>query len=170
MNSCFFWLWARLAVLQTAFFFLSAILNFRYFLNFCYFHDLSFQFLNGLLFYFFHPPICNFRYFHELCFQFLNGLLFCLFISHLSIFVISKFSSFLNGVLFPFSNWIFVQIFPLNFPLHFLIGFSFFNPPFYNIGYLYGLFCSIFKWSLILVFKLDLHFLIGFSFPYWNFI
>ena len=110
----FFWLWARLAVLQTAFFFIRHP-QFSLFLNFCYFHDLSFQFLNGLLFYFFHPPICNFRYFHELCFQFLNGLLFCLFISHLSIFIISKFSSFhelsfqfLNGLLFPFSNWIFI--------------------------------------------------------------
>ena len=84
----------------------------------------------------------NFRYFHELSFQFLNGLLF------------------------PFSNWIFIYIFLLNFRLHYLIGFSFildfifFNPSFLNFGYLYGLFCPIFKWSLILIliFKLDFHF------------
>ena len=43
-----FWLWARLAVLQTAFF-SSAICQFSLsFLNFHYFHKLSFQFRNRL--------------------------------------------------------------------------------------------------------------------------
>ena len=52
MLSIFFWLWARLAVLQTAFFFIFfsfTICQFSLFLNFRYFHELSFQ-LNGLLF------------------------------------------------------------------------------------------------------------------------
>ena len=42
MRKCpaIFWLWARLAVLQTAFFFSSLFVNFRYFwyYHFCYFH------------------------------------------------------------------------------------------------------------------------------------
>ena len=75
-------------------------------------------------FYFiFYLPFVNFLYFHELSFQFLNGLLF--------LSAIWQFSLFLN---------------------------------------FYGLFCPIFKWSLILVFKLDFHFIIGFSFYIWNYL
>lgn len=44
-----FWLWARLAVLQTTIFFIR-ICQFSLLLNFCYLHKLFFQFLNRLLF------------------------------------------------------------------------------------------------------------------------
>ena len=71
--------------LTNRYFFLSAILNFRYF------HDLSFQFLNGLLFYsIFYLPFVNFRYFRGLFFQFSFGLLI------------------------PFSNWILILIYIFN--------------------------------------------------------
>ena len=95
--------------LTNRYFFLSAILNFRYF------HDLSFQFLNGLLFYFiFYLPFVNFRYFHELSFQFLNGLLFC-FLS-----AIWQFSLFLNFY------GLFLSNFQMVFNFSFQIGFSFY--------------------------------------------
>ena len=45
------------------------------------------------------------------------------------------------------------------FSFPFLIGFSFFfNPPFLNFGYVYGLFCLIFKWYFIFIFKSDFSF------------
>ena len=112
-----FWLWARLAVLQTTFFSYPIFLNFCYFsisiisqfplfLNFCYF---SISVISQF------PLFLNFRYFLiSVIFQF---LLFSWI-----------FLQFLKGLLFPCSNWIQIEL------------------------SLYGLFCTILKWSLIFIF------------------